>query len=246
MPMTLVRPLGTGLPADSRFWRIFYDTFGVPSMRSQLFWMHLANVIRARKFRRVLDAGCGGGAFTVGLARELPGASITGLDADESSIGSARRLAGEAGVENVEWEVNSIQAFREIGFDLVVCLGVLESTADPGRVVKHLASLTEDRGVLAFTVPCAKAAERRQSHSGFHSSDEVLSWMSRAGCMRPRIVETLRGPVFRAYQTSQELQNSPILAACYHPVSLPLIYLDTVIPSKGHLLFCDGEILRDP
>jgi SAM-dependent methyltransferase len=54
----------------------------------------LADEVRARGSRRVLDVGCGAGATTLAIARALaPGGTCTGIDISEPLIGAARARA---------------------------------------------------------------------------------------------------------------------------------------------------------
>src|SRR4051812_43095174 len=50
---------------------------------------------------RVLDAGCGTGLTSLGLARLNPGAAVLGLDFSPGSLELARRRAEAAGAEGV-------------------------------------------------------------------------------------------------------------------------------------------------
>jgi 2-polyprenyl-3-methyl-5-hydroxy-6-metoxy-1,4-benzoquinol methylase len=56
---------------------------------------------------RVLDFGCGSGASTIILSRLLHGASITGVDFDESSLGLASARARHYGICNVSFVCSS-------------------------------------------------------------------------------------------------------------------------------------------
>ena len=81
---------------------------------------------------RVLDAGCGTGHIVVGFAKQYPDAHFIGVDASQRSIDTARRLAENYGVSNVEFIHGNIPdlSFSE-KFDLITCLGVLHHLPDP-------------------------------------------------------------------------------------------------------------------
>ena len=57
--------------------------------------------------KRVLDVGCGAGRLTLWLAPRVKHA--VGLDQDPRAIGEARRLAGEAGLMNVEFHEADVE-----------------------------------------------------------------------------------------------------------------------------------------
>src|SRR5690349_19213897 len=52
---------------------------------------------------RILDAGCGTGLSTLGLARLNPGSSVLGVDASPRALAVARERADVAGLPGVEF-----------------------------------------------------------------------------------------------------------------------------------------------
>lgn len=57
--------------------------------------------------RSILDVGCGGGHFTIELAKRFSKAQITGIDISHEAIAFARKKQQDAKVENVRFEVPS-------------------------------------------------------------------------------------------------------------------------------------------
>ena len=53
--------------------------------------------------QQVLDLGCGTGIMTIALRQSVPGAQVTGLDADEQALKIARGEAERAGA-NIQWD----------------------------------------------------------------------------------------------------------------------------------------------
>jgi SAM-dependent methyltransferase len=102
---------------------------------------------------RVLDAGCGAGAYSLGLARR--GYGVTGLDASEQLLHEARRRASEAGLA-VEFVAGDIVALPELSrYDAVLCRGVLNDLPDARsrrRAFASFARALKDGGVLVFDV----------------------------------------------------------------------------------------------
>ncbi|MBV8915714.1 MAG: magnesium protoporphyrin IX methyltransferase [Acetobacteraceae bacterium] len=96
--------------------------------------------------RRVLDAGCGTGAFAVAAATR--GAEVTAIDLSPTLIGLARERAGGLGIE---FRVGDM-ADRSLGrFDHVVGMDSLihYPAPDMTRIVGELAARTD--GSLLFT-----------------------------------------------------------------------------------------------
>ena len=104
--------------------------------------------------RRVLDAGCGGGRWTVGLLRL--GARVTAVDASPHSLESTRaqaaRLApeaiGEGRLETRRVDLLDPEADLGSGYDLVFSFGVLHHTGDTRRALAALARAVATDGML--------------------------------------------------------------------------------------------------
>ena len=74
--------------------------------------------------KRLLDAGCGTGAFSRSFANL--GARVTAIDITPASIARARELDDIAGVKGVDYRRSSVfEPPRDEPFDVVASLGVL-------------------------------------------------------------------------------------------------------------------------
>ena len=71
-------------------------------------WTWINKLAAISNLRAGLDLGCGGGVATCFLALNNPNARVVGVDSNEVAIGTARRFAGELGLSNVEFVVDSI------------------------------------------------------------------------------------------------------------------------------------------
>lgn len=82
--------------------------------------------------KRGLDAGCGGGRYTVAL-RKLGAGSVVGLDFGVRGIRDGRARVARAGVDGVTFCVGSVleMPFDDGSFDFVMSNGVLHHTRDP-------------------------------------------------------------------------------------------------------------------
>lgn len=96
----------------------------------------------------VLDAGCGGGRYTV--AWKLLGAKrAVGLDISSIGVLDAQRRIGEAGISDVEFREGSVLdlPFAENSFDIVFSNGVLHHTSDWKRGVEELVRVLRPGGI---------------------------------------------------------------------------------------------------
>lgn len=109
------------------------------------------NELRARGRGRLagLDAGCGTGEQTLGLARAYPDLDMTGADFSEASLTFARDLARRHGLSARFVRADLTRPLEGLGpFDLVVCVGTLHHLPDPAAGLRALRGATRQGGVL--------------------------------------------------------------------------------------------------
>lgn len=112
------------------------------SFSTESFWEEPVYLLRTRLERNgidpagfsgleVLDAGCGGGRYTVAWSKLGAGRAV-GVDISSIGIESARRRVAEAGLAGIEFRISSVLAlpFPDDSFDVVFSNGVLHHTAD--------------------------------------------------------------------------------------------------------------------
>jgi SAM-dependent methyltransferase len=98
---------------------------------------------------RVLEIGCGSGAFAKYLSNQ--GADLTAADFSPRAVELATKLlAGRA--QTVVADVQSLP-FPDESFDLVVSLETLEHVPDPDRGLAELVRVTRRGGRLIVTTP---------------------------------------------------------------------------------------------
>lgn len=127
-----------------------YQTQPDPSHRP----MYLAAVLEllgsVPQGAAVLDAGCGGGDFSIGLHQA--GYRVFGSDLSPSGIAHAKRLGcGEFAVASVYEPLG--QAFGRDRFDAIVCIEVIEHLYSPRTFAEQAFAALEPGGVLVVTTP---------------------------------------------------------------------------------------------
>ena len=150
-----------------------YETFPDPSPRTEPIgpgqldrlddnlhfgwsWHRYHYCYRKSEGLRILDAGCGTGLTSLGLARLNPGATVLGVDFSPTSLDLARRRAEAAGLAGVAFREHDLHQPLpgDLGpFDFIVCRRVLGQVDDPARVLENLARVLDRRGLLLVTLP---------------------------------------------------------------------------------------------
>ena len=96
-----------------------------------------------------LDAGCGTGEQTLGLARAYPDLDMTGVDFSEASLAFARDLSRARGLPASFVRADLTRPLEGLGpFDLVVCVGTLHHLPEPRAGLSALRGAIREGGVL--------------------------------------------------------------------------------------------------
>jgi predicted TPR repeat methyltransferase len=100
------------------------------------------------KGKEVLDAGCGGGRYTVAW-RLLGAKRAVGIDLSSIGVEDARLRVAEADISGVEFEEGSVLEvpFRDDSFDIVFSNGVLHHTVDWKAGVAELVRVLRKGGL---------------------------------------------------------------------------------------------------
>ncbi len=98
---------------------------------------------------RVLDVGCGTGEITARLAEKFPGASLLGVDLEETPLDRARKRSGRFG-DRVAFHKDDALALSlpDAHFDLVVSRHVLQALPDAPRATSEMVRVLKPKGRL--------------------------------------------------------------------------------------------------
>ena len=97
---------------------------------------------------RILDIGCGGGLLCEPLTRL--GAKLTGIDALEKNVKTAKTHAEQSGLD-IDYRFGSIEKMVENGepaFDVVLNMEVIEHVNNPADFMKQCAVMVRGGGLL--------------------------------------------------------------------------------------------------
>lgn len=144
------------------------------------------------KGKTCLDAGCGGGRYSIALAK-LGAAAVTGIDLSEVGIADARRRAKDLGAGHVKFEIGSVTAlpYADKSFDCVISSGVMMHTTDPVKMLAEVCRVLKPAGMLYMLVyateglrwPLVQMLRPIAQQIGFEAMDAAVA---KAGMPAPR------------------------------------------------------------
>ncbi|MGH9867793.1 MAG: class I SAM-dependent methyltransferase [Candidatus Polarisedimenticolia bacterium] len=144
---------------------------------------------RTESGERLLDVGCGSGAFTIGAA--LRGYESLGLSWDERNQRVAAERAVLCGAPSARFEVQDVRRIDERTdlagrFDVVICLEVIEHILDDGRLMRLLAGCIRPGGRLLLTTPYVNYVPITPNEAGpWHTVEN--GWHVRKGYDEPQL-----------------------------------------------------------
>jgi SAM-dependent methyltransferase len=137
---------------------------------------------------RLLDAGCGAGSITIGLAKAVSPGQVTGVDIDAISLSVAHDAA--SGVSNLRFELADIAAlpFDGASFDACFVHAVLQHVESPAAALAELRRVLRPGGVIGVADADFGGAIIWPSNAALVRWSEILSHTRR----HPRIGKELR------------------------------------------------------
>jgi SAM-dependent methyltransferase len=120
-------------------------------------WISLRRRLpRTKGVERLLDVGCGSGAFTIGAARL--GYQALGLSWDEENQRIAGERAALCNAPQATFQVMDVRQLSSRGdligqFDVVICLECIEHILDDAKLLRDMAACLKPRGRLLLTTP---------------------------------------------------------------------------------------------
>jgi len=121
----------------------------------------------------LLDIGCGGGLLSEPMARL--GFAVTGADASEKNIGTARAHAAQSGLD-IAYHATTAEALVGRQFDIVLNMEVVEHVADVAAYLNACAALIRPGGLTLVATMNKTLKSLALAKIG---AEYVLNWLPR-------------------------------------------------------------------
>lgn len=170
---------------------------------------------------RILDIGCGGGLLAEPIAQL--GADVTGVDALEKNLKTAKTHAQQEGID-IDYRHGTIEQLVESGepvFDAVLNMEVIEHVVAPDQFMKDCGAMVRPGGMLIcstinrtaksflFAIVGAEYILRwlpkgTHQHNKFVKPSELAAWMRDAGLTTQPAVGMNLNPVTSVWKFSDD------------------------------------------
>lgn len=138
--------------------KIYIKIFGIPEIGFQIRGFYFRKILNKYKLKpkKILDAGCGIGAYSFYLAREFPKAKIDGEELDRSKISFCKAFAEELDLKNLNFFHGNLtkgNTKRGKNYNLIINIDVLEHIKEYRKVLKTFHNALKKGGYLYIHVP---------------------------------------------------------------------------------------------
>ncbi|MHB8993005.1 MAG: methyltransferase domain-containing protein [Chloroflexota bacterium] len=224
--------------------RVAYRLLGDLNLHRRVRGAHALGVLKGLHLAEaeLLDAGCGEGACTIALARELDGCRVTGVDLSPATIAACRVAAGDLLGEKLRFERADVTKlpYRD-RFSAALCVDVLEHIREDETALRNIHQALTPGGRLVLHVPIRHQLQRRllPTHDGHHVDDhvrdeylreEIVGKVERAGFRVDELRTTFGAAGELAFELNTLLPTIPVarelLAAITYPFALLLGFVD--------------------
>jgi len=133
----------------NKFRQIQLDSYNNTSLSRQRFLNETKLKPQWIKGKRILDAGCGPGRFSeIALSY---GATVFSVDISTAIEACSENFTKNPDIHFIQADLNHLP-FRKKSFDALYCIGVIQHTPTPQKLIKTLPSYVKENGKVAMTI----------------------------------------------------------------------------------------------
>ncbi len=157
----------------SDYWRLM----AAPRARVK----RIVALLREARPATILDLGCGDGSLLQAIARELPGAVLSGVDLSDAQIEANReRMPG------IQWCAGNVEDSKfqfPDAINAIVCSEVIEHLGDPANFLRAIGQHAPAGALLVLSTQSGKVneTERRVGHTRHFSVSQMREMLTGAG-----------------------------------------------------------------
>ena len=158
--------------------RAVLAVLGIPHIGLRVRANRIFKLLESKKNVKILDAGCGAGAYSLTLAKM--GKEVHGFDINQEKVRQAIRINKQLGL-NANFSVANIYHLKNYPknyFDVVLCSDVLEHLKYDGKALKEIYGVLKYSGELIITVPANTKINRKYKKTFGHEqlyTEKLLS-----------------------------------------------------------------------
>ena len=158
----------------------------------------------------ILDAGCGPGSISCGLAEWVADGEVTGIDSAAAMVEHARSRAADRGLDNVAFEQGDVYTLRFAAgsFDVVYAHQLLQHLAEPVEALREFMRVLKPGGVVAVRDADYGTMTHFPHEAGIDRFFEIYSQVARANGGEPNAGRRLLSWVKTAGFNDAEMTTS--------------------------------------
>ncbi|MEM7541174.1 MAG: class I SAM-dependent methyltransferase [Pseudomonadota bacterium] len=153
-----MQAIKTPIHREARFWDRIAERYAAkPVPDQEVYETKLAKTDSyLRSHNTVLEIGCGTGSTALHHATRVQ--HIRALDISTKMIEIARNKAERAGVDNIDFEIASVDApgHEGVTYDVIIAHSILHLLSDVDQALSQLSALLKPGGLLISTTACIK------------------------------------------------------------------------------------------
>ncbi len=149
---------------------------------------------------RVLDAGCGPGTISMGLADAVAPGEFIGVDIEESQVEMASAAASAGGHENAEFQVADALnlPFESDSFDVVHAHATIMHVPDANAAVAEMMRVLKPGGIISSRDMILSSCFTEPKHGDFDNAWHVFGKLLSANGGHPEMGKEIKGVLHAA------------------------------------------------
>ena len=174
--------------ASHTYWESRWSQTSAESLKEVLQPYHqgkdeILDVLKAHRVRRICDAGCGFGAYSLLLASN--GFDVEGFDLSESAVAVTKELLGNYKIDASSYRAASVlqTGYADEQFDAAIAYSVLDhmTVNDAAKGLRELSRIVRKDGLLVLAFDSLEEDDLELAHTVMPDGSLLYTQGKRAG-----------------------------------------------------------------